>query len=273
MLSTARDHIRLTAVASALLAVGLSSNQYPVLPMLLARTISHCVAASTLRTRVGQHNFSPLLHAFSHSPLLHAPPSRMRPLGCIHPLSAPLPGGVRVTGFVHGSALFRSQPRPLSQYSAVIERGAPSKPHPLHSISTQPASSPHLTALLRLSGVGSTYDGMMHVVDWLDTICDPALANCNRSSMNKTLVSVERAYQHHPHHPTHLCCALQARDGVNQWSALSTGGGSPRSRLVLDLGKPGGKWKSMGGGAGTMSMMCSMPGGKWKSIWEVGQVR
>jgi hypothetical protein len=111
-------------------------------------------------------------------------------------------GGVRVVGFVHGSALLHSLPRPLEHYSAMIEGGSAmidggadysngggvAAPPGRAVAGTMQHTSPAMRALQRLNGAGSTYGGMMHVVDWLDTICE--VAGCSATSLGKTLVWV-----------------------------------------------------------------------------------
>ena len=100
-------------------------------------------------------------------------------------------GGVRVTGFVHGTALYNGLPRPLRRHTAQVLDGID-----IGSARARPRPEPHRTTLSQLaergSGtggaggvVGSTYNGMMHVVDWLDTICDAA--RCNPGDMAQTL--------------------------------------------------------------------------------------
>ena len=54
---------------------------------------------------------------------------------------------------------------------------------------------------------GSTYEGLMHAVDWHPTILDLAGVNSSRNDM----------------------------DGVSQWEAIRLGGASPRTELVYNL--------------------------------------
>ena len=133
-------------------------------------------------------------------------------------------GGVRVTGFVHGSALFKDLPRPLGRHAAAVEHGVRAAPervsHDSADIAARGSGTGGNGGLL-----GSTYSGMMHVVDWVDTICEAA--GCAAADLNATL----------------------KRDGASQWAAITTGAPSPHNRLVLDLEHPSGKWADYGAGA------------------------
>lgn len=63
---------------------------------------------------------------------------------------------------------------------------------------------------------GSVVTGMMHVSDWLPTVCDPALAACDLSQGGNTL------------------------DGVSAWAAIATNATSARREIVHDLRGSGG---------------------------------
>lgn len=69
------------------------------------------------------------------------------------------------------------------------------------------------------------YDGMMHAVDWVPTLC--AIAGCDATPKTKGITL----------------------DGVNQLAAITSNSSSPRSRVILDIENPEHtRWPNIGSG-------------------------
>eukprot|EP00043_Microstomoeca_roanoka_P004721 m.51405 g.51405 ORF g.51405 m.51405 type:complete len:558 (+) comp12622_c0_seq1:78-1751(+) len=58
------------------------------------------------------------------------------------------------------------------------------------------------------------YDGLMHVVDWVPTLC--SLVGCNATPFTPSL----------------------KLDGVDQWPSLTTNGSAPRDEVIIDIEQP-----------------------------------